>query len=77
MDELLKMVAEFGVNSVILAACLFFIWRTSQQAREDQLNREQKMFNTLDKFGDSLNDFNKTLITIDKRLENVERKVGQ
>ena len=42
---------------------------------KDNNQREERMFNQLDKFGDSLDNFNTTLTKVDSRLEAVEKAV--
>ncbi|MFR5264574.1 hypothetical protein [Clostridium sp.] len=51
---------------------MYILYTTSQQQREDN-KREERLFMQLDKFGDSLDNFNTTLIKSDTRLEAIKR----
>ena len=55
---------------------MYILYTTSQQQREDN-KREERLFMQLDKFGDSLDNFNTTLIKIDTRLETIKKGLGK
>lgn len=71
-----QIITNLGFPIAVAVGCGYFIYITTQQQREDNNKREEKMFAQLDKFGDSLDSFNTTLTKIDARLEVVEKKVG-
>lgn len=83
---MVEIITELGFPIACVVACGYFIWNTTQQTRndnkatqdkimEDNKQREERMFNQLDKFGDSLDNFNTTLTKVDSRLEAVEKAV--
>jgi predicted nucleic-acid-binding protein len=43
-----------------------------KEIREDSKEREQIMYNQIEKFSETLNNFNSTLIRIDARVEGIE-----
>lgn len=75
MENVTNIINTLGFPIACVVACGFFIWKTQQQAREDNRERETKMFEQLDKFGDSLDSFNNTLTKIDARLAAVEKEL--
>lgn len=75
MENITTIINTLGFPIACVIACGFFIWKTQQQTREDNRERETKMFEQLDKFGDSLDSFNNTLTKIDTRLEAVEKEL--
>lgn len=70
-----QIITNLGFPIACVVGCGYFIWHTTQQSREDNNRREERMFEQLDKFGDSLDSFNSTLTKIDARLEIVEKKI--
>ena len=86
MNEIVSVVEGLGFTVACVVSCGIFIWKTQQQSREDAINREERereetakreerMYSQLDKFGDSMDKFNDTLIVIDTRLQRVEKEV--
>lgn len=75
MDNLLQAVEGLGFPIATAVAAGVFIYKTQQQNREDSNRREERMFEQLDKFGDSMDKFNETLIKIDERLHDLEAKI--
>lgn len=45
-----------------------------QRLEQDSKERENKLYEQIDKFGESLNSFNATLIKIDTRLDYLEKE---
>lgn len=86
MNEIVAVVEGLGFPVACVVSCGIFIWKTQQQSREDTIKREERereetakreerMYSQLDKFGDSMDKFNDTLIVIDTRLQRVEKEV--
>lgn len=75
MQEIVQVINTVGFPIACVIACGYFIYKTTQQNREDNKEREDKMYEQLDKFGDNLSKFNDTLNKIDSRLEAVERAI--
>lgn len=75
MDSIVQIVESVGFPITVAIASGIVIYKTQQQNREDSNKREERMFEQLNEFGKSLNNFNETLITIDSRLEVLEDKI--
>lgn len=75
MESIIQVIETIGFPIATTVASGVFIYKTQQQAREDNNKREERMFEQLDKFGDSMDKFNETLIKIDERLHDLEDKV--
>lgn len=73
--EVLEMVQSLGFPVVCVCACWVYITNDAKNEREDNLKREERMFNQLDRFADTIESLNNTLITIDSRLTNVEHEL--
>lgn len=78
-------ISTVGFPIVAALLCGLFIWKMSQQYREDYNKqvkaildaadkREDKMYQQLNNFSESLDKFNETLVRIDTRLEVLEKK---
>ena len=85
---LTSLIAEVGFPIVAVIAMAYFIftvYKNTIAQHEKQLEqvmtncqaREDKLFEQIDKFGDTLNSFNTTLIKIDARLEAVEHSLNR
>ena len=73
MEEL---ITQVGFPIACVMGCAYFIWQKSEQNRADTLRREEKMFQQLERFGNTLDSFNTTLTKIDTRLEVLEKQMG-
>lgn len=76
-------ITTVGFPIVCALACGWFIVNNSKQAREDNKaqiaelredskRREERLYQQIDKFGDSINKFSETLVKIDNRLGDIE-----
>lgn len=77
MQDVVNMINTVGFPIACVIACGYFIYKTNQQNRQDNKDREDKMYKQLDKFGDNLDKFNDTLNKIDSRLEAVEKAINK
>lgn len=75
MESIVQTIESVGFPIAVAVASAMAIYKTQQQNREDSNKREERMFEQLNEFGKSLNNFNETLITIDSRLEVLEDKI--
>lgn len=86
MNEMVEIISGVGFPVASVVACAYYINKTQkenredtirreQQQREDNERREERMYSQLDKFGDSMDKFNDTLINIDNRLQKLEKGV--
>lgn len=64
MDKILNAISSVGFPIVMSGACAYFLYTIIT-----------KLMGQMDKFAESLDKFNDTLIGMDKRLENIEDKI--
>lgn len=76
MEEITAVISSLGFPIACVIACGYYIFTINKQTREDSKIREERLYSQLDKFSDSLDNFNKTLTRIDARLEIVEKRIG-
>lgn len=77
IEVFLQAISAVGFPIVCAGVMGVFFWKTTQQQREDANKREERVFQSLDKFSNSLEAFNITLKSIDSRLEVVEEKLNK
>ena len=85
MEAIITAIGTVGFPIVAVLGLAWFIytvWKKTNQDNQKQMEgmaarcqeREDKLYRQLDKFNDSLNNFNETLIRIDTRLECLEKR---
>lgn len=70
-----QIITTLGFPIACVIALGFFVWKVWQQNTNNAKEREDRLFQQIDKFSISLDNFNTTLIKIDTRLEAVEKKI--
>ena len=77
MNDIVNIISTVGfpISSCILY--MFYIYKDKQQTREEHLKREDKLMEQLSKFNEIMNHFNDTLISLDKRIENIENNLKE
>ena len=86
MEAVLKAISTVGFPIVAVLGCAWFIyqvWKKQQQAIDAQIKqiyescqkREDKLCEQVERFNETLINFNSTLAVIDKRLEIIETKI--
>lgn len=74
MNEIVNIVGTVGFPIVACIGVAWYVKEDKKTEREENAKREERYLNTIDKFGDSLNSINNTMLAIDKRLELLERE---
>ena len=77
MQEITEIVNTVGFPIACVIATGLFIWKTSQQTREDNLTREERTFNQMDKLTDTLDKATDTIDRINIRLDVIEEKIDE
>lgn len=86
MEAILTAISTVGFPIVAVLGCAWFIyqvWQKQQQATDLQIKqiyescqkREDKLCEQVERFNETLINFNTTLAVIDKRLEIIETKI--
>lgn len=73
MNDIVNIVASVGFPIVACLGVAWYVKEDKKAEREENAKREERYLNTIDKFGDSLDRVNNTMIAMDKRLEMLER----
>lgn len=73
MNEIATLVSTIGFPIVACIGVAWFIREDRKAEREENSKREERYLNTIDKFGDTLEKVNNTMISMDKRLEMLEK----
>ena len=56
---------------------MIYIYKDKQQTREENAKREEKLMEQIARFNEIMNHFNDTLISLDKRIENIENNLKE
>ena len=77
MNDIVNIISTVGfpISSCILY--MFYIYKDKQQTREENLKREDKLMEQIARFNEIMNHFNDTLISLDKRIENIEENLKE
>lgn len=86
MKEFIDLINNLGFPIAICVVMLWYNARTNNRimdenkAREERLmqdsnSREEKFFIQFAKYDETMDKFNTTLLTLDKRMENIENKL--
>ena len=65
----------FPISSCVLY--MYYIYKDKNQSREENLKREDKLMEQISRFNEIMNHFNNTLISLDKRIENIENNLKE
>ena len=74
MNEITSIISTVGFPIVACLGVAFYVKEDNKARREENIRREERYLNTIDKFGDSLDRINNTMLAMDKRLELLERE---
>ena len=74
MNEITSIISTVGFPIVACLGVAFYVKEDNKARREENIRREERYLNTIDKFGESLDRINNTMLVMDKRLELLERE---
>lgn len=72
MEAAVTLIQTLGFPIACVIALGFFVYKIYLTEKEEGNVREERLYAQLDKFSDSLTNFNATLIKIDTRLSIIE-----
>ncbi|MEA4894225.1 MAG: hypothetical protein VB064_03085 [Oscillospiraceae bacterium] len=75
MEIMESMISNLGFPIACVCACGYFINNIVKQNMQNSKDREDRLYTEIGKFGVTLDKFNDTLSSIDKRLAILENKV--
>ena len=77
MNDIINIISTVGFPITSCLLYMYYIYKDKNQTREEHLKREDKLMEQLSKFNEIMNHFNDTLISLDKRIENIEENLKQ
>ena len=75
--DIIQMIQSLGFPTACVVACGLFIYKTTQQTREDNLRREERTAQQQDKLADTLDKATDTIDRINVRLDVIEDKIDK
>lgn len=75
MEMMIEAVSNLGFPIACVLGLGFFVYKVWETNNRQSQERENKLYDQMDKFSTTMKNFNDTLIRIDARLENVEKKI--
>lgn len=76
MNEISTLITTIGFPIVACLGSFYFIYEMNKEERKENINREERLYLQLQKYADTMDKFNNTLLSMDKRLEYLENKIG-
>ena len=73
--DIAQLIENFGFPIAVTIACGYFIWKMYNNMVAENANRENKLFDMISKFNDSLDKFASILEGYEGRLGNIEKDV--
>lgn len=73
MNDIVTIISSVGFPIVACIGVGYYLQKERQAEREENAKREDRYLDTIDKFGDSLDRINQTMLVMDKRLELLEK----
>lgn len=77
MNDIVNIISTVGFP---IGSCLLYmgyIYKDKQQSREENVKREEKLMEQISRFNEIMNNFNDTLISLDKRIEHIENNLKE
>ena len=75
MNDLVNVISSIGFPITSCLLYMGYIYKDKQQSREENAKREEKLMEQISRFNEIMNNFNDTLISLDKRIEHIENNL--
>ena len=75
MNDIVNIISTVGFPISSCLLYMYYIYKDKNQSREENLKREDKLMEQISRFNEIMNNFNDTLISLDKRIENIENDI--
>ena len=75
MNDIVNIISTVGFPISSCLLYMYYIYKDKQQSREENAKREEKLMEQIARFNEIMNHFNDTLISLDKRIENIENNL--
>ena len=77
MNDIVNIISTVGFPISSCLLYMYYIYKDKNQAREENLKREDKLMEQISRFNEIMNNFNDTLISLDKRIEHIENNLKE
>ena len=77
MNDIVNIIGTVGFPITSCLLYMYYIYKDKQQSREENTKREEKLMEQIARFNEIMNHFNDTLISLDKRIENIEENLKE
>ena len=77
MGDIVNIISTVGFPIFSCLLYMGYIYKDKQQTREENAKREEKLMEQIAKFNEIMNNFNDTLISLDKRIEHIENNLKE
>ena len=75
MENMINIISTVGFPIFSCLLYMGYIYKDKQQSREENAKREEKLMEQIARFNEIMNHFNDTLISLDRRIENIENNL--
>ena len=77
MENMINIISTVGFPIFSCLLYMGYIYKDKQQSREENAKREEKLMEQIARFNEIMNHFNDTLISLDRRIENIENNLKE
>ena len=77
MNDIVNIISTVGFPISSWLLYMYYIYKDKNQTREENLKREDKLMEQISRFNEIMNNFNDTLISLDKRIEHIENNLKE
>ena len=77
MNDIVNIISTVGFPISSCLLYMYYIYKDKNQTREENLKREDKLMEQISRFNEIMNNFNDTLISLDKRIEHIENNLKE
>ena len=77
MNDIVNIISTVGFPIASCLLYMYYIYKDKNQTRQEHLKREDKLMEQIARFNEIMNHFNDTLISLDKRIENIEENLKE
>ena len=77
MGNIVNIISTVGFPITSCLLYMGYIYKDKQQTRDENAKREEKLMEQISRFNEIMNNFNDTLISLDKRIEHIENNLKE
>ena len=77
MGNIVNIISTVGFPITSCLLYMGYIYKDKQQTREENAKREEKLMEQISRFNEIMNNFNDTIISLDKRIEHIENNLKE